>query len=169
MVWGEIPSAPSSELSALSKAWSSNPLHYFSTLEPVQSNNGEPNWGPNHATEHTQSSYWIKLARLPLTSRPLRWGIQDPEGSYQLIPVLSLLSRSGLWCTKLALISCSWHISSSSYFVAEVFFCVGGENEAWKFSYRCLLKLVCKPRWKKVCIQIQDICCGFALLPGNCY
>lgn len=41
------------KLSALSYAWSSNLLDYLTTLALIQSNNGEPNWGPNHATKHT--------------------------------------------------------------------------------------------------------------------
>lgn len=127
---GEIPSAQSNELPALSNAWSSNPLDYLNTLEAVQSNNGEPNWGPNHATERTQSVHWIKLARLPLTSQPSGRRIQDPESSYQFIPVLSLLSRSGLmYKTRsyflimtdfLLLPLCRW----SGFFCV----CVGGKN-----------------------------------------
>lgn len=164
LVWGETPSEQSGELSALSKAWSSNPLHCFSTLEPVQSNNGEPNWGPNHATERTQSGHWLKLARLPLTSRPRRRGFQDPEGSYHLISAFQV----GPDVQNLLLFLAPDRFPPPPALELRWVFCVGGENEAWKFSCRCfLLKLVCKPGWRKVRVQIQDICCGFVLLPGT--
>lgn len=35
------------------KPWSSNMLDYLTTLALIQSNNGEPNWAPNHATKRT--------------------------------------------------------------------------------------------------------------------
>lgn len=50
---GENPAAQNSQLSDLSNAWSSNLLDCLTTLALIQSNNGEPNWGPNHATKHT--------------------------------------------------------------------------------------------------------------------
>lgn len=40
-------------LCPFSNAWSSNLLDYLTTLALIQSNNGVPNWGPNHATKHT--------------------------------------------------------------------------------------------------------------------
>lgn len=52
-IQGENPAAQNSQLSDLSNAWSSNLLDCLTTLALVQSNNGEPNWGPNHATKHT--------------------------------------------------------------------------------------------------------------------
>lgn len=67
VIQGENPSVQSRQLYALSYAWSSNLLDYLTTLALIQSNNGEPNWGPNHATS-TQLSYWIGLAPLALTS-----------------------------------------------------------------------------------------------------
>lgn len=53
MNWGWNPAAESRQLSALSNAWTSNLLDYLTTLALIQSNNGAPNWGPNHATKHT--------------------------------------------------------------------------------------------------------------------
>lgn len=47
------PAAQSRQPSALSNAWSSNLPDYLTTLALIQSNNGVPNWGPNHATKRT--------------------------------------------------------------------------------------------------------------------
>lgn len=53
---GAENSLPSAE------AWSSNLLDYLTTLALIQSNNGEPNWGPNHATRaHSRAIDSIRL------------------------------------------------------------------------------------------------------------
>lgn len=100
VIQGENPSVQSRQLYALSYAWSSNLLDYLTTLALIQSNNGEPNWGPNHATS-TQLSYWIGLAPLALTSHSSL--VQNPGRLHkcpmwihQLITFLSMLSRPAL-------------------------------------------------------------------------
>ena len=126
---------PSRQLSALSDAWSSNLPDYLTTLALIQSNNGEPNWGPNHATKHTvellnqsgSTSSYITLLMETESGRTPECGIH---------PLITSLSRASgqvcmptcktCWCCFF-----SWQILSV--------FCVGGELSKYQLL-QCSLR-----------------------------
>lgn len=99
VIQGENPSVQSRQLSALSYAWSSNLLDYLTTLALIQSNNGEPNWGPNHATKHTVellNRSGSTPSYITLIIGPESWKKNAQCGIHQLITFLSMLSRPAL-------------------------------------------------------------------------